>query len=131
MAIPGDAHYVPGSMRRTVQLGDGRRVSRQTAENIYARSREFRSDYERRQAYRQSKQAPGYSRDQIKAGTSGVSRRDYDEARALYFADKMRNGGDSRQVDHSPDGPLANYLVAIGRRRNTADYAVGDSPTVM
>ena len=49
MPIPDGARYTTPA-RRTVELPDGSRVSRQTAENMFAQSYGFRNEYERKQS---------------------------------------------------------------------------------
>jgi hypothetical protein len=109
-------------------LGDGRTVTRQTAENMHAKERGYTSDYERRQAFKESKAHGGYERDADRARGQGISTREFNERRAALYADYKRNDNNWRGIDKSPNGPLAKYLVAMGRRSESADYAVGDSP---
>ena len=58
-----------------------------------------------------------------------MSMRDFKELQARLAADYKRADNKYNRLDKSPDGALAQYLVAIGRRSDTADYAVGDSPS--
>lgn len=131
MPIPPGSHYT-SSNRHSVQLSDGSIVSRTTAENIYAQEKGYRSNYERRSAYGQMKSdRESYERGKEQAQErTGISGRDYDEARAALANDYRRAGNDYRQIDKSPNGPLANYLVAIGRRSDTDAHMVGDSPSI-
>lgn len=133
----GDIGHYTDRTRHRVRLNDGRVVTRSEAENIYARSRGFRSQYERKRAYRGMKQARRYQRDQDDARTNfrrqgrEFSKRDYDEARARLQADYARHGNSWRDIDKSPDGALAQYLVTQGKRSDTAQYAVGESPSII
>jgi hypothetical protein len=129
MAIPRDAHYVPGSRRVYVQLSNGDIVSRQTAENMYAQQTGFSSDYSRRRAFRfLDRKSNHYKQGLESARENGISKRDFDNLAAHVAADYAANKAD---MDKSPDGPLANYLVAIGRRQDTDRWFVGDSPSVL
>jgi hypothetical protein len=130
MAIPRGSHYEPGSGRKYVRLGDGSLVPRATAENMLARERGYRSNYERRSAFGRSRRSKRYEQERERARERGVSRPDFDEARARLYADYQRAGGNYRDIDRSPDGPLANYLEAMGRRQSGADYNVGETPSV-
>jgi hypothetical protein len=125
MPIPAGSHYVPGSDRHIVRLPSGETVSRARAESMYAQERGYRSNYERKTAFRTMKQSAKYEQERAAAPVSG---REYDEARARLAAEYKREGNDYQAIDKSPNGPLAKYLVAIGRRSETADYRVGDSP---
>jgi len=127
MAIPGDAHYTDRS-RHSVQLGDGRTVSRAAAENIAARAGGFQSNYERRAAFREMKSSPGYGREREAAGDQGTSRREFDDARARLYAEYRGNDYNWNRTDKSTNGPLANYLRAIGRKSDTDLTPVGESP---
>lgn len=129
MAIPDGAHYVPGSMRRSVRLPDGSIVPRQAAENLTARTRGFTSEYSRRLSFRHSKARKDYQAGLQRAQSLGISRADYDNARALVHEDYRLNGND---MDKSPDGPLADYLKKIGRRSESEARWVGsyDGPSI-
>lgn len=126
MAIPDGAHYVAGSGRRSVRLENGSIVPRQTAENLAATTRGFRSEYRRREAYRASKARPDYQTGLQRARAAGYSRGEYDRVRAL-VSEQNRN----RNLDKSPDGELAEYLKMIGRRSESETRWVGsyDGPS--
>ena len=122
MPIPSGSHYTDSS-RRTVRLADGSMVSRSQAENMFARDRGYRSSYERRQTHR----IAGGAR-RVRDVTKGApdpdqAARDYRELQRDY----ARNDNDYRNIDKSPDGPLARYLRSIGRKTDTT-YFVGESP---
>lgn len=138
IAMPiGDIGRYTNRSRRFVRLTDGRVVPRATAENMYARSQGYRGNYERRQSYREMKRARRYerdiqdARDNFRRRGQGFSKREYDEARARLQAEYARHGGSWRDIDKSPDGALAKYLEATGRRAPDTPYAVGESPTVI
>jgi len=128
MPIPRDSHYVPGSNRHSVRLSDGQTVTRASAERLYAQSQGYRSNYERKEAYKEIRK-PGYENAREQASERGMSMRDFKELQARLAADYKRADNKYNRLDKSPDGALAQYLVAIGRRSDTADYAVGDSPS--
>lgn len=130
MAIPRGWHYVPGSNRRTVRAPDGSLHSRQDAENTFARTFGFRSEYERKQAVHSSgfsafTNRPGYERGISEAKAAGYTDAEAKAVFAKFYANEDRN---SR--DRSPDGPLAQMLVVTGRRAPNSPYAVGDSPSI-
>jgi hypothetical protein len=97
---------------------------------MYARSAGFRSNYERKQGYRAAKQSRNFGETKEQARARGVSERDFTETAARLQMEYKRADNNYARIDKSPDGALAKYLVAIGRRSETADYAVGDSPKV-
>lgn len=130
MAIPTGAHYVPGTNRRQVQLADGTTVKRQEAENLFARQHGFRNERERRQAtssagFKAFQRRPGYQRAIKEAQIAGRSKAEANAAFARYYQNETQNSRDT-----SPDGALAQMLVAMGRRSPASQYAVGDSPTI-
>jgi hypothetical protein len=129
MPIPDGARYTSPA-RRTVELADGSRVSRQNAENLFAQSHGFRSEYDRKKAYgspgmRAFMSRPGYQSAASEARAAGVSRKDFNAAAARYYANENVN-----RADNSPDGPKAKMLEAMGRRSPGTDYAVGESPSI-
>jgi hypothetical protein len=128
MPIPRDSHYVPGSNRHSVRLSDGQTVTRASAERIYAQSKGFRSNYERKEAFKEIRK-PGYESAREQARHTGISKQDFKNAQARLALEYKRADNRFDRIDKSPNGALAQYLVAIGRRSDTADYAVGDSPT--
>jgi hypothetical protein len=130
MPIPRDAHYEPGTNRHSVRLASGQVVSRATAENIYAQSRGFRSNYDRKQGYRRAKQSRNFSETKAQAARHGTSERDYTEATALLQNEYARVGNKYDRMDKSPTGAIAKYQIAIGRRDENAVHNVGDSPKV-
>ena len=130
MPIPRDSHYVPGTNRHMVRLSNGQTVPRAMAENLYARSAGFRTNYERKQGFKKAKQSRNFDETKSQARQRGVSERDFTETAARLQAEYTRVGNKYDQMDKSPDGALAKYLVSIGRRSETADYSVGDSPKV-
>ena len=130
MPLPKDAHYEPGTNRHSVRLGNGQIVSRATAENIRAQSAGFQSNYERKQGFRAAKQSRNFEATKEQAKAHGVSAREFTENAARLQAEYKRTGNDYSRIDKSPNGALAKYLVSIGRRSETADFAVGDSPKV-
>lgn len=130
MPIPRDSHYVPGTGRHTVRLGNGETVSRSTAENMFARERGYTGNYQRRQAFR----IMGTSEENMrKAEQKGIGdtprerRENAKEAEDRLRANYANANHDYRQIDKSPNGPLAKYLESIGRRTVGADYAVGET----
>jgi hypothetical protein len=128
MPIPRDSHYVPGSGRRSVRLTGGQVVTRAQAEQIYAQGQGYRSNYERRQVSRMTRSSNRYDSDyQAARRRTGISRQDFTEARNKINREYSRNGNSWQGIDRSNEGPLAQYLVAIGRRSESADYAVGES----
>ena len=135
MPIPPDSHYTNRS-RHFVRLASGEIVPRAQAENLFAQGRGFHGNYERRQAYRQMKEARRYESDLIEAQRNlqrrgrHFSKREYDNARARLQAEYMRNGNSWRDIDKSPEGALAKYLEETGRRSERAEYDVGDSPSI-
>jgi hypothetical protein len=130
MPIPGDAHYVSGTNRHSVRLVTGQVVSRATAENMYAQSRGFRNNYERKQGYRAAKQSRNFGQTKAEAKRHGTSERNFTEAAARLQMEYKHAGNNYAHIDKSPGGALAKYLVSIGRRSETSDYTVGDSPKV-
>jgi len=128
MPIPRDAHYVPGSNRHMVRLPDGSVVSRATAENQFARDRGYRGNYQRRQAFQKM---PPNEKSMQQAERNGMDREAAKEAEDRLRADYANNNFNYRNLDKSPNGPLAKYLEAKGVRASGADYAVGDSPKVV
>jgi hypothetical protein len=95
---------------------------------MYAQSQGYRSNYERKEAYKEIRK-PGYESARDLASHTGVSKREFKEIQARLAADYKRADNKFDRLDKSPNGALAQYLVAIGRRSDTADYAVGDSPS--
>lgn len=128
MPIPRDAHYVPGSNRHIVRLADDSTVTRATAENLFARERGYRSNYQRKRAFQKS---PPNEKAMREAERKGIDRETAKEAEDRLRADYANNSYNYRNIDKSPNGPLAKYLESIGRRSSGADYAVGDSPKVV
>lgn len=130
MPLPRGAHYVRGSGRTRVQMIDGRVLSRQQAENQYARSLGARNDYELRQA-RRAASAPGglygkqsYRARQAEARAQGfLTSGEFANAAAIVSAQ-----GHAGQLDKSPGGALDMYLRSIGRRTGYENYAVGETP---
>lgn len=122
-------------MRRYVILEDGTRVTRATAMNIYAQSVGAPNDYRLRI---NRARAAGQINAKPTSGKAGRGMRfgkaSAQAAQAGHYtprefrditANVIANPGDK-----APDGPLAQYLYAIGRRPTFGDYSVGDSPTV-
>jgi hypothetical protein len=124
MPIPSGSHYTDRS-RHTVRLADGRTVPRATAENMHARGLGYRGNYERRQAYRDIGGAGKAREISSRASDPDAAIRAYRDLQRDY----RDNGNDYRQIDRSPDGPLANYLRSIGRKTDTV-YYVGESPGI-
>lgn len=112
--------------RHYVRLNDGTIVTRSTAENLFAQTKEggkFASNYERKRAFanprfRQAKASKHHRTNAAEARAHGTSQREFDAITARM----MQN-----PHDKSPDGPLADYLVATGRRSANETYPVGDS----
>lgn len=130
MPIPHDAHYVPGTNRHQVRLNNGETVTRASAENMFARERGYRSNYQRREAFRTMQPSEKNMREAERNGVGDTPRERRENAREA--EDRLRANyananNDYRQLDKSPDGPLAKYLESIGRRRIGADYAVGET----
>ena len=127
VAIPSGARYVAGSGRTLVMLAGGTVVARAAAENLYARSQGYRSNYSRRQAYQASKAESTYQEGLETATANGYSAREYNEMRARVSEDRAVNG---RDMDRTPGGPLAQYLTMIGRRTENDTWNVGESPSL-
>lgn len=130
MAILPGWHYIAGTGRKEVRAPDGSRHSRQSAENTFARHFGFRSEYDRKQAFSGSgfkafQGRPGYERAMKEAKQAGTSQAEANAAFAKFYANEDRNAR-----DRSPDGPLAQMLVAMGRRSANDTFPVGDSPSV-
>lgn len=130
MPIPNDSHYTDRT-RHNVLLGDGRTVTRATAENLFAQAHGFRNNRAYQQAYRSGgfrdfKNRPGYNRAKREAKSAGTSTKDLNAAMAAFYEHENIN-----KRDNSPDGPKAKMLEAMGRRSPGAEYRVGDSPSVM
>jgi hypothetical protein len=126
MPIPDKSRYLPG--RKLVRLPDGRTITRSAAENMEAQKRGFRSNYQRRQIFRGMKEQKSYGRDLQRAKERGVSKETFDRLRSQYELDRQHG---TSNIDKSPDGPLSQYLKAIGRRSDSAaDWPVGDSPGI-
>lgn len=131
MAIPSDAHYVPGTFRRAVRLGDGSLVSRQTAENIFAQSVGAKNDYALRQAYRKAgdiTRSTTYQRNLIRARASGMSDKQFKALAARLSAEPRTERG--KIANTEPGSPLDRYLKATGRRSDDAPWAAGETPSV-
>lgn len=137
MALPPDHRYVRGSGRREVlNIRTGETMSRARAENDNARRFGFNSDYQMKKwsrAVRGNDRVRDHLPDARENGFSPAEFRAYagklaeDWDRAQREAERS-GGKPSDYQDKSADGPLANYLAAIGRRDFGADYAVGDTP---
>lgn len=130
MPIKGIGEYVPGSGRHQVRLNNGDIVSRATAENMFARERGYTGNYQRRQAFQTMKPSEKNLRDAERNGIGDTPRERRENAREA--EDRLRANyananNDYRQLDKSPNGPLAKYLESIGRRQVGADYAVGET----
>lgn len=130
MAIPSGWHYVAGTGRKSVRAPDGSIHSRQQAENTFARNFGFASEYERKRAFSSTgfnrfMGRPGYERGLQEARAVGRTSAEAKAAFARFYANEDRN---SR--DRSPDGPLAQMLVVMGRRSANDTYPVGDSPSI-
>jgi hypothetical protein len=109
-------------------MPNGDTVTRAQAENINARSEGFTSNYDRRQSYAAFKATPSYQETRDAAKERGTSVRDFHTLGARVQSEYRHNDNKYDRMDKSPNGALAQYLVSIGRRSETADYAVGDSP---
>jgi hypothetical protein len=135
MPLPEGSRYTSPN-RHNVRLTDGRIVTRAQAENIYAESRGFRNNYERKVSFRGMKEARRYdadfrdARQNLERRGRTITRQQYNDARARLQAEYIRNGNSWRDVDKSPDGPLAKYLEETGRRSERAEYDVGESPSI-
>jgi hypothetical protein len=126
MALPSGAHYTDSS-RHMVRLSSGETVTRAAAENMAARAQGFSTNYERRQAFKSMKATRGFERARAEAMRHGASRQEADNAYARLMADYKNNSNDYRRIDKSPDGPLAQWLRATGRKSDHT-YTVGESP---
>ena len=133
MALPRGAHYVRGSGGLRIRLESGEIVTKHRADTIDARQRfGARSIRELRAARRefpaQMRRRPEIPR-AIARGRSEQEIRDT-AAQMQIEAKHIRETGRNVTTwqDKSPDGPLARYLTAIGRRPVGADYPVGDTP---
>lgn len=126
MPIRGIGKYTDSS-RTQVRLNSGQIVSRADAENRYAQSQGYRSDYERRQAYRESRESKVYEKELQAARDRDISRAEFREVHAKMMHDYRQHGSG---MDRSPNGPLAQYLEAMGRRQTGLDYNVGETPSV-
>jgi hypothetical protein len=130
MAIPRGWHYIPGTGRRRVMSSDGTIHSRQEAENTFARAFGFESEYARKRAaassgYNSFTDRKGYDRAMKEAKQAGYNTAEANATFARYYAHENRNAR-----DRSPDGPLAQMLVIMGRRSAFDTHPVGDSPSV-
>lgn len=128
MPLPKGWHYEPG--RHMAYGPGGQRLTRQAAENMQAQQYGFpnvralsratkSSDY---QSFMGSKRGADAWKE---AKAAGTRKADFNAASAKYWQDPNVS-----RTDMSPDGPLANYLDAIGRREKT-DIPVGETPTVV
>lgn len=109
--------------RHYVRLNDGNVVTRATAENMYAQSQGYGTNYERKKAYanpkfRAVKNSPRHVRNARSAEARGMSKQEFDALTARMMQDP---------ANKAPDGPLADWLVATGRRSANETYPVGDS----
>ncbi|MGH7881438.1 MAG: hypothetical protein ACREN8_00800 [Candidatus Dormibacteraceae bacterium] len=145
MALPEGAHYVPGLGRSFVRLDNGSVVKRQTAENMAVEARGIPgvtnvNQLRKLRLFGRTEQgaairnSPNYQRD-VERSTGLFSRgdprgrdaKDFDDLALALSREYQDSGG---QLDKSPNGVLAQYLVAAGKRNPGADYAVGESPSV-
>lgn len=131
MALPKGYHYAAGSGRKLVTTPSGGQISRQAAENLFARSHGFGSEYERKSAmqstgFKAFRGRPTYTDSWNEAKAAGTSKAEFNAAMARYHANPSVN-----RNDNSPDGAKAQMLEAMGRRSPGADYNVGESPSVM
>jgi hypothetical protein len=129
MPITGIGRYTPGSGRRTVDLHGGGRVTRTTAENMFAQKHGFANDRALRRAqqsegYKRYKSSKNYKNTVNRAKARGTNQTDLNAAAANYYSDPANRN------DNSPDGPKARMLEAMGRRNPQDDWNVGESPTV-
>ena len=130
MAIPRGWHYIPGTLRRVVIANDGSRHTRQDAENTFARQWGFANEYERKRAanssgYKAFTNRPGHDRGINEARGAGYTKAEAEAVFAKFYQNQDRN---SR--DRSPDGPLAEMLVVMGRRSSGDPTPVGESPSI-
>jgi hypothetical protein len=126
MPIPSGSHYTDRS-RHFVQLPDGRTVTRAAAENLTAQAGGFRSNYERRQIFRQMKASPKYGKSVSEARRHGVSRQEADQLQARVMRDYREAGNRFTPGMKAPDSPLADWLRAIGVKQDFTT-PVGESP---
>lgn len=143
MALPPGHRYVSGSNRKQVEnVATGERMDRQKAMNLNAQRYGFRTEHQMRKwssrvsgsdrvvnawegVARDSTGARLISRAELNA-YAGALAHEYDRAKGL----ATDYGGEpSDYLSKDPNGPLANYLAAIGRRDFSADYGVGDTPS--
>jgi len=137
MPIPDDAHYVAGTGRRTVRLGNGETVSRARAENVFAQSMGFRNNYDLKTSsagYRAGLNARGkrlFDQNMREARNTGGRE---GEKRAAALAVKLgqerrQSGRSGRQTaSHRPGSTLDKFLVETGRRgASDVPVNVGDS----
>ena len=122
MPIGNIGRYTDAS-RHYVRLNDGNVVTRATAENMYAQSQGYGSNYQRKRAYanpkfRQARKSPRHIQTAKAAEARGMSKQDFDALTARMMADPNNN---------APDSPKAEWLVATGRRSANETYPVGDS----
>jgi hypothetical protein len=112
--------------RHYVRLSDGSVVTRATAENMYAQTSQgggFTSQYARRQAYRNptfraAKERRAYQANRAAAEQAGTSPKEFEALTAKLYANPE---------DKSPDGPLAQWLTATGRRSANDTASVGET----
>lgn len=122
----GDIGKYTDRTRHNVRLNDGRIVSRSAAENLYAQSKEggsFASEYDRKKAYRsaafrQAKNTKAFRTGAKEAERNNISRKEYEAISAKLAANPH---------DKSPNGPLAEWLVATGRRTAGTIVTVGET----
>lgn len=140
MPLPRGARYIPGTGRKQVRLATGRTVTRATAENMNAQALGYPNEYTRKKYRALSRGDKNYAAQRaealrnagVRAGATPREQRaalrklGFDETRARLKYDYAVNGKDG--YSKSPDGPLARFLQAMGRRSQAADYVVGESP---
>jgi hypothetical protein len=112
--------------RHNVRLNDGTIVSRSTAENMFAQTPEgggFKSQYARRTAYRNpafraARERRAFRVNQQEAISAGTDPKVFEALTAKMYASPD---------DKSPDGPLAEWLTATGRRSANDTASVGET----
>ena len=113
MPIPEGAHYDPNNRQRVIY--NNIRITRYEAENIWARQNGFDSHREYAQAVKRFKSMGMRYQTILRDGKSaGLTQRQI-----------LRYAATVNWRDNSPTGSKANFLAAIGRRPQNADWEVG------
>ena len=113
MPIPDGAHYDPANRQRVIY--NNIRMTRYEAENLWARQNGFNSHREYAQAVKKFKAMGQRFSSIVRDGRSnGLSQRQI-----------LRYAAMVNWRDNSPSGSKSQFLAAIGRRPQNADWEVG------